>query len=83
MCEAGRHVVLSSSVRFGADGYEKMPSIYTKFMDQMPCVTPGYIQLPFDMRRVPGTLDITNGPPLDSMSLAVTGIAECSIAGNG
>jgi CHASE2 domain-containing sensor protein len=76
MCEAGRHVVLSSSVRFGTDGYEKMPSIYTQFMDQMPCVTPGYIQLPFDMRRVPGTLEITNGPPLDSMSLAVTGIAD-------
>ena len=91
MCLAGRHVVLASSVKFGDDGYEEMPSIFTRFTTvtdkstkeekdwakKLTCVTTGYIQLPFDMRRIPGSLDVGDGKkPLDSMSLAVTGIAD-------
>ena len=76
MCAADRHVVLASSVQFGDDGYEEMPSVYTSRLAEMPCVTRGYIQLPFDMRRIPGTLEMADGTPLDSMSLAVTGIAD-------
>jgi CHASE2 domain-containing sensor protein len=76
MCAAGRHVVLASSVRFLNDGYEKSPSIYTPFLKQLPCVKTGYIQIPFDMRRIPGVLDLADGSPLDSLSLAVTGIAD-------
>jgi CHASE2 domain-containing sensor protein len=76
MCAADRHVVLASSVEFGDDGYVEMPSVYTKFIKEMPCVVHGYIQLPFDMRRIPGTLELADGSPLDSMSLAVTGIAD-------
>jgi CHASE2 domain-containing sensor protein len=76
MCDAGRHVVLSSSVRFGDDGYEVMPSIYTGAIKQMPCVKAGYIQLPFDMRRMPGALELADGSSLESLSLAVTGMAD-------
>ena len=75
-CDAGRHVVLSSSVRFGDGGYEQMPSIYTGAMNKMPCVKTGYIQLPFDMRRMPGALELTDSSLLESLSLAVTGIAD-------
>lgn len=90
MCSAGRHVVLASSVRFGDDGYEQMPSIYTRFTTvtdkstkdekdwakKLGCVKPGYIQLPFDMRRIPGSIELADDGHLDSMSLAVTGIAD-------
>ena len=76
MCAAGRHVVLASSVQFGDDGYEEAPSIYTSSLRQLPCVKKGYIQLPFDMRRMPGSLDLADGGHLDSMSLAVTGIVD-------
>jgi len=92
MCDAGRHVVLASSVGFGDDGYVEMPSIYNakpesanakpKSADQktpqrnLTCIVPGYIQVPRDLRRIPGTLQLANGGHLDSMSLAVTGIAD-------
>jgi CHASE2 domain-containing sensor protein len=76
MCKAGRHVVLASSIQFGDDGYAETQSIYTEKLGTLRCVRRGYIQLPFDMRRIPGTLDLANGGHLDSMSLAVTGIAD-------
>jgi CHASE2 domain-containing sensor protein len=76
MCKAGHHVVLASSIQFGADGYSEMPSIYSAKLPQLPCVKRGYIQLPYDMRTISGTLDLANGGQLDSMPLAVTGIAD-------
>ena len=76
MCAAGHHVVLASSIQFGADGYTEMPSIYTAKLPKLPCVVRGYIQLPFDMRQIAGTLPLANGGQLDSMSLAVTGIVD-------
>jgi hypothetical protein len=87
VCAAGRHVVLASSVQFDQDGYRKIPSIYSaplkSYMEpsktqptQPPCVVPGHIQLPFDMRRMPGAVELADGGTLDSMALAVTGIAD-------
>lgn len=76
MCAAHRHVVLASSISFDADGYHEMPSIYTSSLPHLPCLQRGYIQLPFDMRRIPGVLDLADGGHLDSLSLAVTGIAD-------
>jgi CHASE2 domain-containing sensor protein len=76
MCAAGHHVVLASSIQFAADGYTEAPSVYTTKLPQLPCVVRGYIQLPFDMRQIAGTLPLANGGQLDSMSLAVTGIAD-------
>jgi len=66
MCQAGRHVVLSSTVEFGDDGYKELPSIYTDHLKDLPCVSRGYIQLPFDLRRIPGSLPLANASPLDS-----------------
>jgi hypothetical protein len=76
MCAAGHHVVLASSIQYGTDGYTEMPSIYTAKLPQLPCVKRGYIQLLYDMRTIAGTLDLANGDELDSMSLAMTGIAD-------
>jgi CHASE2 domain-containing sensor protein len=76
MCAAGHHVVLASSVSFGDDGYTEMPSIYTSSLPKLSCVERGYIQLPFDMRRMPGVLTLADGKPLNSLSLAVTKIAD-------
>jgi CHASE2 domain-containing sensor protein len=76
MCVAHQHVVLASSISFDGNGYHEMPSIYTKSLSRIPCVQKGYIQLPFDMRRIPGTLNLADGQALDSLSLAVTGIAD-------
>ena len=76
MCASDRHVVLASSVQFGDDGYQEMPSIYTSALKLMPCVKTGYIQMPFDMRQIPGAVDLSDGGHLDSMALAVTGIAD-------
>jgi CHASE2 domain-containing sensor protein len=76
MCAAGHHVVLASSIQWGDDGYVEMPSIYTAKLPELSCVKRGYIQLPYDMRRIPGSLDLANAPPLDSLPLAVTGIVD-------
>jgi CHASE2 domain-containing sensor protein len=76
MCARGRHVVLASSIRFDGEGYHEMQSIYTGALPRMPCVQRGYIQLPFDMRRIPGSLDLAEGGNLDSLSLAVTSVAD-------
>lgn len=77
MCENGRHMVLSTSVQFGRDGgYEAMPSIYSGARASLPCVSTGYIQLPDDMRLVPGLLKLENGSNLNSFSLAITKIQD-------
>ena len=80
MCARGRQVVLASSVRFAptgsqtggpSGGFETMPSIYTAAQPTLPCVRTGYIQLPDDMRLVPGSLKLANGSYMDSFSLAI------------
>ena len=78
MCKAGHHVLLASSIQWGDDGYTEMPSIYTAKLPELPCVQRGYIQLPYDMRRIPGTLDLAPSGQLDSLSLAMAGIADPS-----
>jgi CHASE2 domain-containing sensor protein len=78
MCQAGGHVVLSASVRYSADGahYEQMPSIYATSQPALPCLHPGYIELPNDMRRLPGPLELQGGKHLDSLALAAVQIAD-------
>jgi hypothetical protein len=77
MCDHGGHVVLASSIRYASDGnYEVMPSIYTVARSEFPCVTSGYIQLPDDMRLVPGELKLKGGATLDSFSLAIVRIDD-------
>jgi CHASE2 domain-containing sensor protein len=78
MCKAGRHVVLSSSIQAGSDDghYRQVPSIYTSALPRLPCVVSGYIQLPDDMRLLPGPVDLDGGSHLDSLSLAAVKIAD-------
>jgi hypothetical protein len=64
---AARHrpIVLSTSIRFaGADGYQEQGNIYDGYgvlpaapAQPCPAVSRGYIQLPYDVRRVPLPLD--------------------------
>ena len=74
MCTAGRNVVLATSVRLAGSQYVQVPSIYTAALASDPkgfsCVRSGYIQLPYDLRLVPGQLQLEDGHALDSLSLA-------------
>jgi CHASE2 domain-containing sensor protein len=75
LCSAGQTIVLSSSVQHQSGSiYKQLPSIYTHALAADPkayaCLQSGYPQLPYDMRLVPGQLQLVNGPPLDSLSLA-------------
>jgi CHASE2 domain-containing sensor protein len=78
MCKAGGHVVLSSSVEYAADGvhYRQMPSIYTPSLPSLPCLRSGYIETPFDLRRLPGPIEVEGGQRLDSLSSATVKIAD-------
>jgi CHASE2 domain-containing sensor protein len=78
MCKAGGHVVLSSSVEYAADGvhYRQMPSIYTPSLPSLPCLKSGYIETPFDLRRLPGPIEVEGGRRLDSLSSAAVRIAD-------
>lgn len=74
MCDAGRNVVLGTSVLFDGDGYVEVPSIFTPLRANYPCLQTGYLQLPYDLRLVPGQLELRNGGPLDSLSLKVVSL---------
>jgi CHASE2 domain-containing sensor protein len=80
MCTAGQSLVIAASVRGKTIPVTKMPSIYSQKVANDPkaysCMSEGYIQLPFDLRQVPGQIAIANGPPLDSLSLAAVKIAD-------
>jgi CHASE2 domain-containing sensor protein len=76
ICRNGHHMVLASSVGYEDGNYAQLPSIYSEALAHEPCVTSGYIQLPYDMRRIPGSLALDNGKSLDSLSLAVTRIED-------
>jgi hypothetical protein len=69
MC-SGRNVVLASSVIIENNQYVETPSVYSAAEGNLSCLHKGYIQLPRDLRRVPGTLPLWDGKELDSLSLA-------------
>jgi CHASE2 domain-containing sensor protein len=72
LCRSGRHIVLATSIDYVNDNYVQVPSIYAEALSHQPCVTSGYIQLPYDMRRIPGSLELADGQHLDSLALALT-----------
>jgi hypothetical protein len=74
MCDAGRNVVLGTSVLLEGDNYVEAPSIFTPLRANYPCLQTGYLQLPDDLRLVPGQLDLRGGGPLDSLSLKVVSL---------
>jgi CHASE2 domain-containing sensor protein len=80
MCDAGRHVVLATEY----SGFDEGPkesrveakSIYTSHLPSLPCVVVGHIQLPTDLRKIPGMMQVADGRYLDSFSLAITKIND-------
>jgi len=77
MCNAGQILVVAASIRRQDDQYIPVPSIYDAHKTGTPrnfsCLRPGYIQLPEDLRLVPGQLSLGNDQTLDSLSLAALG----------
>jgi CHASE2 domain-containing sensor protein len=74
-CSSGRNVVLSSSLRYKDGGYVEAPQIFAP--EALPkCVRHGYLQLPYDVRQLPGTQQLENGHELDSLSMAAVRIAN-------
>lgn len=77
VCAEGRHLVLTSELDDVPDGkYVVLPSIYTDALPQLPCVTSGYLQLPVDMRTVPGPAQLSGGGYVDSLSLATVKVVD-------
>ena len=74
MCDAGRSVVLGTSVLLDGDDWVEAPSLFTPHRASYPCLRTGYLQLPHDLRLVPGQLDLRGGEKLDSLSLAVVSL---------
>jgi hypothetical protein len=76
MCAAGRHVVLATEFFWEGDDRVEAHSIYDSHLPSLPCVTNGHVDLPDDMRKVPGQVDIKGGRTLDSLSLAITRVTD-------
>lgn len=77
ICADGRNLVLASELDEGPDDkYVVLPSIYTAALPQLPCVTTGYLQLPVDMRTVPGPAQLSGGGYVDSLSLATVKVVD-------
>ena len=76
MCDAGRNVVLGASVFLDGDGYSwiKAPSLFNPSEKRYSCLQAGYLQLPDDLRLIPGQLDLRDGEKLDSLSLKVVSL---------
>ncbi len=80
VCDAGRHMVLATEY----SGYDEDPkemrveskSIYTSLLPSLPCVTRGHVELPTDLRKIPGMIQLADGSYLDSFSLAITKIND-------
>jgi CHASE2 domain-containing sensor protein len=72
-----RPVVLPAAVGFDADGaYIEQSSIFRGFDFGGGQVGRGYIQLPYDLRRVPIGLELADGSALDSFALAIVGAVD-------
>ncbi len=70
-CSHHRQIVLAASITSTSDDYKLLPSIYDVAGLDPACVKTGYIQLPYDMRRIPGVLDLESGAQLNSFALAI------------
>lgn len=72
-----RPVVLPAAVGFDADGaYVEQSSIFSGFDFDSDQVSRGYIQLPYDLRRVPVALELADGHLLDSFALSMVGAVD-------
>ena len=72
-----RSVVLPAIVGFDAQGnYVEQPTVLDGFDFGAAQVRRGYIQLPYDMRRIPVSLELGNGRTLDSFAGAIVAAAD-------
>jgi CHASE2 domain-containing sensor protein len=83
ICDNNRKIVLATPLADGKTDYIEMPSIYdyatpsvTSLIKPGGCVSRGHIQLPEDMRRIPGIAELDGGGQRDSLSLAVTRLED-------
>ena len=82
MCAAGRHVVLATEY-FGQEPgqatvppLKQAPSLYEPLLPSLPCVSSGHIDVPDDLRKIPGIVTMADGHSIDSMSLAITKLSD-------
>ncbi len=72
-----RPVVLPAAVAFDAEGaYVEQSSIFQGFDFGGGLIHRGYLQLPYDLRRVPVGLELADGRVLDSFALAIVGAVD-------
>jgi hypothetical protein len=76
MCGAGRHVVLATEYSSIEPPRDERSSIYTPFLNELPCIERGHIAAPDDFRRIPGMIKMRDGTYLNSFSLAMTKISD-------
>jgi CHASE2 domain-containing sensor protein len=76
MCDAGRHVVMASLYSNIDPPHFEKPMIYMPLLAGLSCVSRGHADLPSDMRKIPGMVQLADGSYLDSFALAMTKIAD-------
>jgi CHASE2 domain-containing sensor protein len=78
MCDAGRHVVLTTYLVPGAkpETWHEEPSIYSSRLPGLPCVSIGYDRFADDMRKIPGMVELDTSKTMDSFSLAMVKIVD-------
>jgi CHASE2 domain-containing sensor protein len=72
-----RPVVLPSILDFDAEGnYQEQSNVFRGFDFGTADVRSGYIQLPYDLRRVPVAVELNDGKPLDSFAGAIVAATD-------
>ncbi|MGH9602346.1 MAG: CHASE2 domain-containing protein, partial [Terriglobales bacterium] len=72
-----RPVVLPATVGFDTEGYYvERPTVFHGFDFGEARVHKGYLQLPYDLRRLPLALELASGELLDSFALAMVGAVD-------
>jgi CHASE2 domain-containing sensor protein len=76
MCDAGRHVVLTTFLLGERPPLHQAPAIYRSRLASLPCVTVGHDGFPGDMRKIAGRFELDTGALIDSFSLTIVKIID-------